>query len=309
MWSSAHPQRNDFDEKKAYAKLLDALIERVERALHQPIPAIPPYSPSELFHILPLPKHTDVLGRPVAVLCPRDIKRNKSGELEDLIEWTWWCCETLRRTLQDYWDARLWGLDRKGSGGEGCVVIVDAAGAGYRNLVSENPSRIMFEAHGQEVELLPALTKVGSRNFPGMVQAVFIVNAGWTQRSLWTIVRKVVPKAAVERIKFVDTPGELGQYFDMAKLPPGESAAVLFLLSAHVSSGRNQRLLLHLRQPYSRLLLDTPRRINFSSSIFCSPSRYIRTGRRTQPDPCNVLRVDRRTLLLSTELAHHLESI
>ena len=156
------------------------------------------------------------------MLCPREVKRNENGELEDLVEWTWWCCELLRRTLQDYWEGRRWGRARKGSGGEGCVVIVDAAGAGYRNLVSGLLVFALQHANGQEIELLPALTKVGSKNFPGMVQAVFIVNAGWTQRSLWSIVRRVVSKAAVERIKFIDEPSELADYFDLSELPSGE---------------------------------------------------------------------------------------
>jgi hypothetical protein len=46
----------------------------------------------------------------------------------------------LRRTVKDYWSGERWGGAR-GHGGEGCVVIVDAGGAGYRNLVCAHSPR------------------------------------------------------------------------------------------------------------------------------------------------------------------------
>jgi len=42
----------------------------------------------------------------------------------------------LRRCLADYWEGERWGRKGKRYGGEGCVMIVDAAGAGYKNMVS-----------------------------------------------------------------------------------------------------------------------------------------------------------------------------
>jgi len=56
--------------------------------------------------------------------------------MDDLKEWSWWALEMIRRTLRDYWAGDVWGAKR-GKGGEGCVILVDAAGAGYRNLVSD----------------------------------------------------------------------------------------------------------------------------------------------------------------------------
>jgi len=55
--------------------------------------------------------------------------------MDDLKEWSWWALEMVRRTLLDYWAGDVWG-GKRGKGGEGCVILVDAAGAGYRNLVS-----------------------------------------------------------------------------------------------------------------------------------------------------------------------------
>jgi len=143
----------------------------------------------------------------------------------------------LRRCLRDYWEGEKWGRRGKGYGGEGCVMIVDAAGAGYKNLVSRNlPCRIeqagmcsgcwakrIVEARAlltlQEIELIPALAKVASRNFPGMLQSIFVVNAGWTQKSLWSMIKGIIPRSATERIKFLDKPSDLTEYFDPAKLP------------------------------------------------------------------------------------------
>jgi len=44
----------------------------------------------------------------------------------------------LRRCLLDYWEGDRWGRKGKSYGGEGCVMIVDAAGAGYKNLVGSD---------------------------------------------------------------------------------------------------------------------------------------------------------------------------
>lgn len=67
--------------------------------------------------------------------------------LDDIKEWIWWALEMSRRTAKDWWSRGMWdggGVDgygrgkgkARGEGGEGIVLLVDAAGAGYRNLVS-----------------------------------------------------------------------------------------------------------------------------------------------------------------------------
>ena len=78
-------------------------------------------------------------------------------------------------------------------------------------------------ANHQEVELLPSLAKIGTRNFPGLIQSIFVVNAGWTQRSLWKIVKPVLPRHSIERIKFIDKPDQLAEYFHIERLPTGTS--------------------------------------------------------------------------------------
>lgn len=74
---------------------------------------------------------TDRLGHPVAVLTLREVLRDEAGSLVDLKEWLWWALELVRRTLHDYWIQ-----ERRGTGAEGAVLLVDASGAGYRNMVS-----------------------------------------------------------------------------------------------------------------------------------------------------------------------------
>jgi len=65
--------------------------------------------------------------------------------MDDLKEWSCWALEMIRRALHDYWGGDTWDDDKgkssrggggkRGKGGEGCVIMVDANGAGYRNLV------------------------------------------------------------------------------------------------------------------------------------------------------------------------------
>ena len=55
-----------------------------------------------------------------------------------------------------------------------------------------------------------------------MLQSIFVVNAGWTQRSLWGMIKGVIPRSATERIKFIDSPAGLAEYFDLAGLPISE---------------------------------------------------------------------------------------
>ena len=114
-----------------------ALQNRASHKLHQPLPSIPPYSSAPLFYVLPLPRFTDRLGRPIVVLTAKAVKRDAQGSMADLAQWIWWGAEMLRRTLRDHWVHGRWNEGKgKGQGGEGCVLIIDAGGSGYRNLVS-----------------------------------------------------------------------------------------------------------------------------------------------------------------------------
>ncbi|WVR03273.1 hypothetical protein IAU60_000264 [Kwoniella sp. DSM 27419] len=196
-------RRHRYDEERTLASLLTSLQQRIIQSLHQAIPSFPPYTSAALFHILPLPDHTDRLARPIAVLSVREVIRDEDGSLEDMKEWAWWALEMVRRTLRDYWVKRVWSR-RVGEGGEGLVLIVDAAGAGYRNM---------------EVELLPTLLSVGHDNFPGMIDAVFVVNAGWTHRSMWGIVKRVLPRSALDKVAFLDSQRSIEAVFELDKLP------------------------------------------------------------------------------------------
>ncbi|WVW81458.1 hypothetical protein I302_103452 [Kwoniella bestiolae CBS 10118] len=202
-----HLRRHRFDETKTLTALLSTLQQRITLSLHSPVPSFSPYTESPLFFILPLPDHTDRLGRPIAVLTVREVIRDADGKLDDLKAYAWWALEMVRRTLRDYWVKGIWTKDKKthlGEGGEGMCVVVDANGAGYRNM---------------EVELLPTLLSVGHNNFPGMIESVYVVNAGWTHRSMWNVVKRVLPKSALEKVAFLDTKQALESVFDLHRLP------------------------------------------------------------------------------------------
>ncbi|OCF44295.1 hypothetical protein I317_01913 [Kwoniella heveanensis CBS 569] len=210
-------RRNRYDENKTSHCLLTALNRRAELSLHMPIPSFPPYTDSPLFYILPLPDHTDRLGRPVAVLTVKEVLRDEDGGLDDLKEWAWRALEMVRRTLRDYWKAGVWSKEeRQGEGGEGMVLIVDAAGASCRNM---------------EVELLPTLLSVGHNNFPGMIEAVYVVNAGWTHRSMWGIIKRVLPRSALEKVAFLDTAQAVEEVFEFSKLPQAYGGTHPFIFS------------------------------------------------------------------------------
>ncbi|KAK4687562.1 hypothetical protein P7C73_g2557, partial [Tremellales sp. Uapishka_1] len=195
-------RRNQYDDERTLSHLMSALSARLSRGLHAPIPAAMPYADSPLFYFLPLPRFTDRLGRPIAVLTLREVVRAENG-LEDMKDWVWWSLELTRRVLRDWWGGEE-GKARRGSGGEGCVLLVDARGAGYRNL---------------EVELLPTLLSVGHDNFPGLFEAVLVINAGWTQRHLWKIVKRLMPKSALEKVAFLDSEDEVDKVFVLDRLP------------------------------------------------------------------------------------------
>lgn len=71
----------------------------------------------------------------MVVITLREVQRDNEGSLEEMKEWTWWALEIVRRVLKGYWVDGDFG-EKMGYGGEGCVLVVDAQGAGYRNLVS-----------------------------------------------------------------------------------------------------------------------------------------------------------------------------
>lgn len=71
------------------------------------------------------------------------------------------------------------------------------------------------------MDLLPNLLSVGHNNFPGMIEAVYIVNAGWSHRSMWTIIKRILPRSALDKINFFETPDQVEGVIDLARLPKG----------------------------------------------------------------------------------------
>lgn len=186
-----------------------------------------------MFYVLPLPDFTDRLGRPVAVLNVRNIVRNDSG-LDDLKEMSWWAVEWVKRVMDEWWTQknsfRATGeadSTPRGQGGEGMVVIVDARGGGYRNLVrlATASCTLLVLILYQEVELLPVLMHIGHDNSPGMIENVYVVNLSTMQSYLWTVVKRMLPAVALEKIGFLENEKQVREVFDLEKLPRGESHA------------------------------------------------------------------------------------
>jgi len=78
-------------------------------------------------------------------------------------------------------------------------------------------------ADRQEVEMLPTLLSVGHNHFPGIFDAVYVVNAGWTHRSMWGIIKRVLPKSALDKIIFLDKKADVERVFDLDILPKSKS--------------------------------------------------------------------------------------
>jgi hypothetical protein len=88
----------------------------------------------------------------------------------------------------------------------------------------------------QEVELLPTLLSVGHDHFPGVFDSVHVVNAGWTHRSMWTMVKRILPKSALEKVNFLDDEQALRGVFDLDRLPICELDG-----SCHASQSNRKR--------------------------------------------------------------------
>lgn len=88
-------------------------------------------------------------------------------------EWVWWVMEMMRRLLRDWWvPGRGWdavplvgGGDRTGYKGDGCVMIVDVAGAGIKNIVC--PIWPLHVTHAEGVG--PRITSGDADRFAGRV--------------------------------------------------------------------------------------------------------------------------------------------
>jgi hypothetical protein len=119
-------------------------------------------------------------------------------------------------------------------------------------------------ADRQEVEMLPTLLSVGHNHFPGIFDAVYVVNAGWTHRSMWGIIKRVLPKSALDKIIFLDKRVDVERVFDLDMLP--KSTFIINILKGYgliVDLGGNDEMTFEtLRNPilkrYSQPISRSP---------------------------------------------------
>ena len=67
--------------------------------------------------------------------------------------------------------------------------------------------------------MLPTLLSVGHNHFPGIFDAVYVTNATWTHRSMWAIIKRVLPKSALDKIIFLDKRTDVERVFNLDTLP------------------------------------------------------------------------------------------
>lgn len=232
--------RSRFKPAKAAEVVIDGLRARARHALDEPAPddeyaRLQAYAASDspLFAFLDPERCVDRLGRPVAVLTLRSISSDLAREREiieqepqvddaasddesdmslranlsgrsrpegpgasndGLREWCWWISELARRVLSTHYPD---------DSGVGCVLLVDAKGAGIKDL---------------ELELLPHLINVNHNHFPGLFESVFVINYSWAHSGLWSCIRRVLPQAALDKIQFMRRQ-EIQEIFDLKTLP------------------------------------------------------------------------------------------
>jgi len=93
------------------------------------------------------------------------------------------------------------------------VVILDLEGSLLQNL---------------NIELVAWTIREVIPRFPGMLAGVFILNYSWTHSSLWNVVKRVLPPAALSRV-FFPTSQELLDYFTPSGLPEDYGGTLPFL--------------------------------------------------------------------------------
>ncbi|KAL0956819.1 hypothetical protein HGRIS_002930 [Hohenbuehelia grisea] len=83
------------------------------------------------------------------------------------------------------------------------VVLLDLAGLSMQNI---------------NIELITWTLREVIPRFPGMLAAVFMINYSWAHSGIWTIVKRILPAAALSRV-FFPTQQELLKYFTPSSLP------------------------------------------------------------------------------------------
>ncbi|KAJ9125251.1 hypothetical protein QFC22_000206 [Naganishia vaughanmartiniae] len=208
-------RRSRFRQDKASELLLETLTVRTSPPLHTPLPLhlqtyIFQNTTEPIFAILPPTSYTDRVGRPIAVLSLRHIKRNipaRNGEMgkEGIREFAWWIAELTRRVMRDWYTGEFDAvLSKDDIAGGGCVLVVDAKDAGIKNL---------------ELELLPYLISINHNHFPSQFSTVYVLNHSWTHSGLWACIKRILPQTALEKIVFLKGDQEIGDIFDLERFP------------------------------------------------------------------------------------------
>lgn len=64
---------------------------------------------------------------------------------------------------------------------------------------------------------------VGHNSFPGVFETVYIVNAGWSHRTMWnSVIKRLLPRSAIEKVVFLENKEQTAEVFDLDSLPEGE---------------------------------------------------------------------------------------
>ncbi|KAK9893952.1 hypothetical protein P389DRAFT_198683 [Cystobasidium minutum MCA 4210] len=150
----------------------------------------PLYSGNPLFYFHP--NLHDKFGRYAAVLNLAHVVRPEDNTLESLKEFIAYTLEVARRFLAD--------MSKRDDSNTHVqiVIILNLEGANFSNF---------------EVEMLPFVVDLLKNHFPGMIGAIYILNYGWAYAGMWQISKRVLPKAALERILFCSKEDML-TYFD-----------------------------------------------------------------------------------------------
>lgn len=79
----------------------------------------------------------------------------------------------------------------------------------------------------QEYELIPFLLDIGHSHFPSMCSGVSVYNHSWATAGLWTIVKRVLPQRALDKISFLKD-SEMREKFDSKTLPRGRRRHLIY---------------------------------------------------------------------------------
>lgn len=56
-----------------------------------------------------------------------------------------------------------------------------------------------------------------------MTDGIYVANAGWTARSLWGGIKRLLPVSSLEKVHFLDSRKAVEEFFDPSRLPKCKS--------------------------------------------------------------------------------------